>query len=340
LTNGGPFVEEFEARVAAEAGVRHCVAVCNATLGIEVLVRALSLTGEVILPAFTFVATAHAITCAGLTPVFCDVDPVTHNLDPDRVAELISPHTSAILAVHLWGRPCDVEALGIIADDHGLALIFDSSHAFACASDAGSVGTFGDAEVFSFHATKFLNAFEGGAIVTNDDTVAEGARLGRNFGFADYDTVASLGTNAKMSEMSAAMGLTSLEAMDRFIDRNRDNDDAYRSGLAGLPGVRLLDNREQLRSNFQYVVVEVDAQAAGISRDNLLEALRRQNVLARRYFYPGCHRMEPYRSDATVIRRLPATERLSMTVLALPTGTSVTPHDVGIVCDLISRRLQ
>ena len=236
FTNGGRYVEELEERVADYVGVKHCVAVCNGTAALQIAARASGLTGEVLVPAFTFVATAHALLWQGLTPVFCDVERDTHNLDPAAAERLVSERTTAILAVHLWGRPCDVDALSSVADRHGLKLLFDAAHAFACSHDGRMIGGFGDAEVFSFHATKLLNAFEGGAVATNDDGLADTARLMRNFGFTDYDEVSSLGINGKMTEVAAVMGLSSLENLDDFIARNRANYLAYRDGLEALGG--------------------------------------------------------------------------------------------------------
>jgi dTDP-4-amino-4,6-dideoxygalactose transaminase len=336
LTNGGPYVEEFERCIAGILNVRHCVATCNATVALDIATRALGMRGEVIVPSFTFVSTVHALQWQGITPIFCDIDPRTHNVDPECVKALITPRTSGIIGVHVWGRVCDVEALGAIASRNGLRLLYDAAHAFGCSRDDRMVGSFGDAEVFSFHATKFLNAFEGGALVTNDDTVAEKARLMRNFGFAGEDEVTSLGINGKMSEASAAMGLTSLESMDEFIAVNRRNHDCYRRHLAGVPGIEVVAWEAQQRQNYQYIVLEVDEVTTGLKRDVLKEVLRVENVLARRYFHPGCHRMEPYRTifpDAA--RSLPHTEALTARVMLLPTGTTVGPEDVRTVCDII-----
>lgn len=339
LTNQGPMVEEFEQRVAEMLGVRHCVAVCNATQGLQVVAWAAGLTCEVIVPSFTFVATAHALRWLGLEPVFADVDPATHNLDPQRVAELVTPRTSAVLGAHVWGRSCDVAGLEQVARDHDLRLLFDAAHAFGCWHGGRPIGGFGDAEVFSFHATKFVNAFEGGAVTTDDDQLAGRIRLGRNFGFQGVDSVVELGTNAKMSEASAAMALTSMEGMEEFIRTNRRNHEAYRAGLAGLPGLTLVDypSSESARANYQYVVVEVDEQACGLGRDALVEVLQAEGVLARRYFYPGCHRMQPYRTEQpSVGTRLPETERLTDRVLVLPTGTAVTEAEIGTVCEVLA----
>jgi dTDP-4-amino-4,6-dideoxygalactose transaminase len=268
--------------------------------------------------------------------VFCDIDDKTYTIDPSRVEELITPRTTGIVGVHLWGRGCDVERLAQIAARRGLKLLYDAAHAFGCSKARRMVGGFGHAEVFSFHATKFFNSFEGGAVVTNDDALAERVRLMRNFGFAGYDQVVDLGINGKMTEVCAAMGLTSLESLDAFIASNRRNYKEYDAALDEIAGVRLSPFDEGERSNYQYIVVEVDEAAAGLSRDALVRILWAENVLARRYFYPGCHRMEPYQSlYPTASEMLPVTERVLERVLTLPTGTAVTPEDVQRVCEML-----
>ena len=337
LSNGGPYVQEFEKRVAKLVGVPHCIATGNGTLALEIAIRALGLTGEVILPSFTFVATAHALQWQEITPVFCDIDPVTCNLDPARVAEMITPRTTGIIGVHLWGRPCNTQALVEIAREHKLRLMYDASHAFGCSHRGRMIGSFGDAEVFSFHATKFINTFEGGAILTKSDELAEKARLMRNFGFVSYDKVSHVGTNGKMNEMSAAMGLTSLEDMDLFIAANRSNYEAYCEGLANVPGLRILTHDDRETCNYQYVVIEVDEDETRLDRDQIVQMLTAEGVLARRYFHPGCHRMEPYRSHFPhAYLLLPVTERQSAKVFSVPTGTSVSPEQVARICQLLA----
>lgn len=336
LTNSGPLVQEFERKLAEITGVKHCIATCNATVGLEIVIRGAGLKGEVIVPSFTFVATAHALQWQEITPVFCDVDPKTHNIDPHHVERMITPRTSGIIGVHLWGRACEVEALEDIARKHGLTLLFDAAHAFACSHRGRTIGGFGLAEVFSFHATKFINTFEGGAVVTNDDDLAARVRLMTNFGFAGYDTVVYLGTNGKMAEVAAAMGLTSLESLDEFIAVNRRNYLKYRDLLTGIPGLELIHYDEKERSNFQYMILEIDREQAGLSRDELKEVLWAENILARRYFFPGCHRMEPYKSlfpHSGLL--LPETERLAERVLALPTGTGVSEDDASKICQCV-----
>ena len=337
LTNDGPMVREFEATLSEILGVRHVIAMCNGTVALEIAIRAAGLRSEVIVSPFTFVATAHALQWQQITPVFCDVDPLTHNLDPRQVEEAITDRTSGILGVHLWGRPAPVDELVQIAESRDLGLLFDAAHAFGCSHRGRMIGTFGVAEVLSFHATKFVNAFEGGAITTDDDGFAETARLMRNHGFADYDEVSHVGTNGKMTEVAAAMGLTSLESRDEFFATNRRNYEAYRAGLDGIEGVSLIAYDDDELCNRQYVVLEID-DSAGLSRDDLQRVLWAENVLARRYFFPGCHRMEPYRSSFPEAgARLPETERLVRRVLALPTGTSIDSDMVAVIAEIIRR---
>ena len=336
LTNSGPFVQELEQKIAAYLGARHCIAICNGTIALELAIRALNMKGEVIVPSFTFVATAHALQWQEITPVFCDIDPSTHTLDPEQVERMITPRTSGIIGVHVWGTPCATDALAEISRRRGLRLMYDASHAFGCAHQGQMIGSFGDAEVFSFHATKFFNTFEGGAIVTNDDDLASRIRLMKNFGFAGYDNVIYLGSNGKLPEISAAMGLTGLESLGEFVEANRRNYVSYRERLKGMPGVAFYEHRQSGAHNYQYVVLEIDEEVTGISRDALVQTLHAENVMARRYFYPGCHRMEPYRSffpHAGLL--LPETERLSQRVMVLPTGTAVADAEIGLVCQIL-----
>lgn len=341
LSNNGKYVQELEHRIAGYLGVGHCIAMCNATVGLEITIRALGLRGEVIVPSFTFVATAHSLRWQEITPVFCDVDPMTYNIDPSQVEKLITPRTTGILAVHLWGRACAVESLQTIARRHRLRLMYDASHAFACTYQGRMIGGFGDAEVFSFHATKFINTLEGGVVTTNDSVLATKIRQMKNFGFTGYDKVDNLGINGKMDEISAAMGLTNLEALDRFKAANRRNYDAYREELEGEPALELLcyDDREQ--NNYQYMIVAVDETQARVSRDEIVKDLHDHDIIARRYFYPGCHRLEPYRSEhPNAGFLLPETEKLASRLICLPTGSTVNPADINRVCEVIRATLR
>lgn len=336
LTNHGKYVQEFEQRVCDLVGVRHCIAMCNATVALEIAIRASHLTGEVIVPSMTFIATAHALQWQEITPVFCDIDPCTYSLDPQQVERMITPRTTGIIGVHLWGRACAVEELQAVADRHNLTLLFDAAHAFGCSYRGQMIGNFGAAEIFSFHATKFLNAAEGGAVVTNDDALAQRVRLMQNFGFEDIDKVIYIGTNGKMNELSAAMGVTSLNSLQDFIAVNYENYKDYQCALADIPGVTLIPYDEREQCNYQYIILEFDERITGLTREEMRDILWAENVLARRYFHPGCHRMEPYRSyfpHAGLL--LPVTEAVSQRVMSLPTGTAVTTADIERICMIV-----
>ncbi len=309
---------------------------CNGTIALEIATRALDLQGEVIVPSFTFVATAHALQWQGITPIFCDINPETYTADPASVEKMITPRTTGVIGVHLWGRPCDIDALSEVANNHGLKVLFDAAHAFGCSYKGRMVGGFGEAEVFSFHATKFFNTFEGGAVTTNSDELAEKIRLMRNFGFSDYDNVIYIGTNGKMSEVAAAMGLTGLDSLAKFVEAGRRNYESYRSQMEGIPGIGLMSYPDSERCNYQYIILRVNWASFGIDRDDLIKVLHAENVLARRYFYPGCHRMEPYRSYYPHAGLLvPKTEKVARQVVALPTGTTVTEDEIRRICNII-----
>ena len=333
LTNEGLLVLQLEEQFASFLGVEHCVAVTNATLGLQIAARALDLKGEVLLPSFTFIGTAHALSWIGLKPVFCDVLPDEHTLDPEDVQKKIGPGTSAILGVHLWGRPCRVGELQEIADARTVPLMFDAAHALGSSLDGRKIGGFGRLEVFSLHATKIVNALEGGLITTNDGLLADKLRRLRNFGFTKLGEVGDYGTNGKMNEFSAAMGLTNLEAYPDFVKHNRRIWEVYRKGLLGLKGIRLMSSPENGTTNLHYFVLEV-TDASPVSRDALYEVLRAENVLVRRYFEPGCHRTLPY-TEGRVLPNLPVTDGLSRRVLQLPTGQQMSEESAQDVVDLI-----
>jgi dTDP-4-amino-4,6-dideoxygalactose transaminase len=340
LTNYGPMVKQFESALAKEIGVKHCVAMCNGTIALEIAIRALELRGEVVVPSFTFIATAHALQWQEITPVFADIDPLTHNLDPRSVESMITPRTSGIIAVHLWGRPSQIEELQSVADHYGVSLLFDASHAFTCTHQGKKIGNFGRCEVFSFHATKFFNCFEGGAVVTNDDELASKMRLMKNFGFSGYDNVIYPGTNGKMTEICAAMGLTNLESIDEFRSANKINYDTYQKGINGIKGLRLLPFDEREICNYQYIVVEVDGDFP-LPRDAIISVFHAENILARKYFWPGCHQMLPYRAyypHAGLL--LPNTNEVARRIIVLPTGVHMDADNIGTIIsifDLIRR---
>ncbi len=335
LSNNGPLVRELEKRIADYLDVKHCVCMCNGTVALEIAIRALGLSGEVIIPSFTFIATAHALSWQEVTPVFADIDPQTHTLDPNAVRKMITPRTSGIIGVHLWGQAHYIDDLQEIANKNNLKLMFDAAHAFGCSWNGEMIGNFGECEVFSFHATKFFNALEGGAIVTNDDDLAGRMRLMRNFGFAGMDNVIHPGTNGKMNEMSAAMGLVNFESIDEMVSENRRCHRIYTEELSGLSCIKVMQFNELERNNYQYVVAELQDDFH-ITQDQLIQTLHAENIRARKYFWPGCHKMKPYRElypHADLL--LSKTNKVSRRVIVLPTGATLEDEEVKDICRII-----
>ena len=338
LTNDGPFLRRFEEKLQEFLGVRHCLAVCNATIGLQLVYRALgrarSERKKALMPAFTFIATAHAWEWEGGQPVFCDIDPAHHLLAPGDAEAKLDDEAALLIGVHTWGQPCQIEKLAALAKARKIPLVFDSAHAFSNYSGNRRLGGFGDAEVFSFHATKFFNTFEGGAITTNDDALAAELRHMRNFGFSGYDQISRLGTNGKMQEISAAMGLCLMDELETLLAANRRNYRSYLDAFRACPGLELLQLEKPETLNCQYVVAKLAPDAPPFLRDLLVDVLWAENVLVRKYFHPGCHRAAPYaaRGPAPV---LPVTEALCRQVLVFPTGTAVTPAQIQPLADLV-----
>ncbi len=336
FTNNGPLLQELEENIVNYLGVKHCVAMCNGTIALEIAIRALGLSGEVIVPSYTFIATAHALYWQGITPVFADIDPSSHTLDPEAVASMVTPRTTGIIGVHLWGRTCEHSALQIVADEHGLKLLYDAAHAFGCSLGGEMIGNFGDCEVFSFHATKFFNSLEGGAVVTNNDLLAEKMRLMRNFGFSGVDNVIYSGTNGKMTEICAAMGLSNLVMIEELIEANRTNYYGYQDAIKNIPDITMVQYDEKESNNFQYVVLEV-GEAFPADRDEIVETLQAENILARKYFWPGCHRMKPYQDlfpHSNLVLKI--TEDIAGRVIVLPTGISLPEECISTVASVLN----
>lgn len=333
LTNDGLLVKELEKSLCEKLNVEHCFVVNNATIGLMIAARALELTGEVIMPAFTFIATATAMEWMGLKPVFCDVNRFTHSIDPEEIRKLRTSKTSAVLGVHIWGYPADIDGLQKICSELKLKLFFDAAHAFGSSYQGRSIGNFGELEVFSFHATKSFNTGEGGAIVTNNATLAKKIRLLRAFALEGEKVLAS-GINGKMSELSAALGLTNLSIMDQVWEANRTNHSHYLKNLKDVDGVRVVIPSQVHSVKHPYVVIEIDESVAGVSRDLLFDILNEEGVKVRRYFFPGCHRQKPFMENG-IARSLPNTDAISNAVLTLPTGSTVSPAQVDQVCHII-----
>jgi dTDP-4-amino-4,6-dideoxygalactose transaminase len=333
LTNG-PTVRRLEAAAADYLGVRHVVAVSSCTAGLMLVLRCAELTGEVVVPSFTFAATAHAVAWNGLRPVFADVDPGSLTLDPEAVATVLSTRTSAILATHVYGTPCDVEGLRDLAAANGVRLFFDAAHAFGSERQGIRVGGFGDAEVFSLSPTKVVVAGEGGLISTNDDLLAERLRIARDYGNpGDYDCL-FVGLNARLSELHAAVALASLEDLDgRLVERNALAA-AYAEALADVPGIAFPQLADGDRSTFKDLTILVDPEAFGLGADALAAALARRGIDTRRYYNPPVHRMRAY-AGLGPHAPLPVTERAAATVLSLPLWTGMGDERVERVADAI-----
>jgi dTDP-4-amino-4,6-dideoxygalactose transaminase len=336
FTNAGEQVRELERRIAELHHTKHCIAVCNGTIGLQLVLKGLDLTGEVITTPFTFVATAHAVQWQGLKPVFADIHPRTLTIDPEGIERLITPMTTAILGVHVFGQFCDVDRIADIAGRRRLKIVYDAAHNFLSTYRGVSVGNFGDAEVLSFHATKIFHTFEGGAILTNDDALAERLRLLKNFGFKGIDIVDYLGINAKMNEISAAFGVSLLPSVPETIARLQHFQSAYRSHLKDVPGLALFEQTPEVRGNGQYLAVFIEPEAFGLSRDQLWAYLWDNGIQTRRYFYPGLYRCEPYRSEnAWDDASFPVTSRVTETVLCLPCYFDLSDENVKTVCQCI-----
>lgn len=336
LTNNGEFHKRLELALADYLEVDQLSLVCNGTIALILALRALGITGEVITTPFSFVATSHALQWCGIRPVFVDIDPTTFTLDPTQIEAAITPATTAILPVHVYGIPCDIAAIQRIADAHGLKVIYDAAHAFGVGSRDRFMNA-GDASVLSFHATKVFSTFEGGAIVTRDAKLKEHIDFLRNFGFLDEITVVGLGINGKMNEIQAAFGLLQLSKISHVLDARRLVAARYRAELAAIRGLRFPQIPDGVVHNGAYFPVVVEP-GFGISRDDLYLCLRRGGIHARRYFYPLISNFPLYRELASAAKsKLPVANRIAERILCLPIyatlGDANQQRVVGIIRD-------
>jgi dTDP-4-amino-4,6-dideoxygalactose transaminase len=335
LTNGGPFHQQLEAALCDYLGVKHISLFANATIALVTALQSLRITGEVITTPYSFVATAHSLLWNGIKPVFVDIDPDTLNLDPARIEAAITPQTTAIMPVHCYGRPCDVEAIQRIADNYNLRVIYDAAHAFGVRQHGQSVLMHGDLSVLSFHATKVFNTFEGGAIISPDARTKQRIDHLKNFGFVDEVTVVAAGINGKMSEFNAALGMLQLQHIGRAIGRRAEIDALYRTLLADVPGVQMLGVPADTHPNQSYFPILVD-ESFPLSRDDLYMQLRREGVYARRYFYPLISDFPMYRGlPSADARNLPNARRASSQVICLPIYPALADADVVRIVGLI-----
>jgi dTDP-4-amino-4,6-dideoxygalactose transaminase len=335
LTNNGVYIQEFSKKLSDYLEVKHVIPVCNATVGLEIAAKVLELNGEVLVPSYTFIATVHILQWLGIKPIFVDIDPKTHCIDPVHVEKLITQKTTGILGVHVWGNACNIEALQAIADKHHLKVFYDAAHAFGCSHKGRMIGNFGCCEVFSFHATKIFNTFEGGAITTNDDELAEKIRKAINFGFVGPDKIIRLGMNGKMSEASGAMGLINLAAFPQYVECSKKNHELYRKMFKGIDGIEIMSFDSTEKYNYHYIVAQINEEVFGISRDRLYNILHAENVMVRRYFNPGCHNSEPYLTlYPGTGASLPVTNSLCRSVLVFP-NHGMNEEDIGSLSCLI-----
>ena len=336
LTNGGPFHQQLEAALCSYLGVPYLSLFTNGTLALVTALQALRVTGEVITTPYSFVATSHSLLWNGIKPVFVDIDPDTLNLDPSKIEAAITPQTTAIMPVHCYGQPCDVDAIQKIADNYNLRVIYDAAHAFGVQDKNGSVLNHGDLSVLSFHATKVFNTFEGGAIVCPDAKTKTRIDQLKNFGYVDEITVVAPGINGKMSEINAAFGLLQLEHVDEALAQRQAIDAIYRQELEGVKGIRCLNNPGGKVSNHSYFPILVQPDYP-LRRDALYDLLKEHGIFARRYFYPLISDFPMYRGmPSAQHHNLPVAAGASEKVLCLPIYPALSHDDVKRVAGLIA----
>src|ERR1019366_8340407 len=335
LTNGGPFHQQLEQVLCDYLGVKHIALFTNGTIALDTALQVLRITGEVITTPYSFVATSHSLLWNGIEPVFVDIDPLTLNLDPDKIEAAITPQTTAIMPVHCYGHPCDVVRIRKIADTYGLKLIYDAAHAFGVQLHSGSVLDHGDLSVLSFHATKVFNTFDGGAIVCPDAKTKQRIDHLKNFGFVDEVTVVAPGINGKMSEFNAALGLLQLEGIDRAIALRGAIDKRYREGLRKVAGIRCLQPDDEVRSNYSYFPILVQGDYP-LSRDALYQKFRDNDINVRRYFYPLISDFPMYRGlPSAAHNNLPVARKLAQQVLCLPIYPGLLDIQVDRVLEVL-----
>lgn len=336
LTNNGPFHQQLEKELAEFLEVPYISLFANGTLALVTALQVLRITGEVITTPYSFVATTHSLWWNNIKPVFVDIDPVFGNLDPTKVEAAITPKTTAILPVHVYGNPCKVKELQHIADTYGLKLIYDAAHCFGVKHLGTGICNFGDLSILSFHATKVFNTMEGGAIVCHDETTKKRIDYLKNFGFAGETTIVAPGINSKMNEMQAALGLVQLKHYHANIQKRHAIADAYREGLANVKGISFLPEPENTESNFAYFPILVNKKEYGLSRDQLYEKLKQNNIYGRRYFYPLISEFSMYKGlDSARPENLPVAEKMANQVICLPIYPILDIHQAKSIVKII-----
>ena len=336
LTNNGHYHQELEKELCNYLGVSHLSLFANGTLALITALQALRITGEVITTPYSFVASTHSLWWNGIKPIFADIDPVTFNIDPEKIEAAITPKTTAIVPVHVYGNPCKVNEIQRIADTYNLKVIYDAAHAFGVTINGDSIHNFGDLSILSFHATKTYSTIEGGAIVCHDEKMKRHIDDLKNFGFRDEVTVVAPGINAKMNELQAAYGLLALKYVDAAIAHRKSITEQYRARLGGLKGITLLKEMPHVKHNYSYFPIFVNERKYGLSRDALYERLKGNNIYGRRYFYPLISQFSTYRGlDSAQPGKLPVAERVAKEVICLPIYADLESDAVENICDFI-----
>ena len=339
ITNNGSFHKRLEKELAAYLKVPYISLFTNGTLPLITALQALRVTGEVITTPYSFVATTHALWWNGIKPVFVDVDPATGNLNPDKIEAAITPKTTAIMPVHVYGKPCDTKRIQEIADQYGLKVIYDAAHAFGVEVNGESILNAGDLSTLSFHATKVYNTVEGGAMVMHDEKMKKRIDYLKNFGFANETTVVGPGINSKMDEIRSAYGLLNLKQVDAAIEARRRVAVRYREALREVEGIRFFDDMPGVKHNYSYFPIFVDAEKYGMTRDELYFKMKDRGVLGRRYFYPLISTFSTYRGlESAHPDNLPEATRMAESVICLPMYHSLTEEDVERVLEAIANK--
>lgn len=336
LTNNGPFHKQFEKALAEYLGVKYLSLFSNGTLALITALQTLRITGEVITSPYSFVATTHSLWWNNIKPVFADVEPTHFNLDPEKVEAAITPQTTAIMPIHIYGYPCNIERFQQIADTYGLRLIYDAAHAFGLKVNGESILNFGDLSILSFHATKVFNTIEGGAIICNDEKTKQRIDYLKNFGFADETTVIAPGINAKMNEMQAAYGMLQLNYIDSLISKRQDIVNFYRDQLKNIDGIKFLNDIAGVNHVYSYFPIFVEKEKYGRTRDELYEELKRHNIFGRRYFYPLISQFPTYRGLVSAkAENLPVASKVALEVICLPLYPSLNKDAIQITTNTI-----
>ena len=339
LTNNGPFHQQFEKELADYLGVQYLSVFSNGTLALVTALQALRITGEVITTPFSFVATTHSLWWNNIKPVFVDIEPEYFNLNPQKIEAAITPQTTAIMPVHVYGNPCKVDEIQQIADTYGLKVIYDAAHAFGVTVNGNSILNHGDLSILSFHATKTFNTIEGGAIICHDEKTKRRIDFLKNFGFADEVTVVEPGINAKMNELQAAYGLVQLKHVDEYIAKRKAVVEQYRDGLKDIKGIRFLNDIEGIRHSYTYFPILINEEEYGESRDEVYERLKQNNIYGRRYFYPLISQFPTYRGLISAqTENLPVATKIAHQVICLPIYPDLDIDTVEMICNILINR--